>query len=278
MIIGSLEPMLSLLRDHGSNNKFSEWKASNDIQAKSFCLKYISNDAKTLYYIAAEHTTDKNSNTFHLINEIVPKCEIVIIEGIRNGKGINPILNTDFISESSYAINVAKSNDIKYVGIECDEAEIIRGLANKFAIDDIYGWYYLRNYKFAFSTQHLSFDDFKKQFDGNLSYLNEILGKSITYDFIEWFKKCFNEEFIYGEYIEYASPDASSDLITHQIAVSYGKQRDSGNLQNMFRIIDEYNTVCVIMGYNHSYADMPVLTERFNAMPTLYPSERKINI
>lgn len=257
-------PNLSLRRDHGTDGAFSAWRRGLNVDTVAFCLKF-EKDNHILYYIGAQHTTDPTSDTFGYIETVVrklcPETDIVLLEGIPRKMGISPPLS-HFHGEGKFASDLARQRGIPYSGIEADEDDLLRSLAETYDPDDICGFLYLRMHKYFYRTLRKTRAEFVKDFaEYEAPTLARTLGASC--DPTEWFRRTFGKEFRYGRYLEYASPSRDSKIITQRISFDYGELRDGQNLKTLYYFLSHYRTVLYIMGMNHVYADLPVLVDTF---------------
>lgn len=260
-------PKTELLRDHGSDGKFVEWKKQLKIPVKdAFCLKFKT-FGKKLYYIASNHTTDETSDTFAYIHQCINKYKpgLIILEGIPISKGINPNLK-NVVGEPGYAMKLAIENKIDFIGIEGSEKDIILELAKRFNNDDIYGWFFLRDRKYCHKTLKIGEEEFKhKYWIRSKKYLDEIFEKHNSWNSDKWFSETFKKPFSYydNDTLEFASPIKNSSIITQQINFENSKIRDWVNIKNLYSLINEHNTIIYIMGQNHAYADFDVILDTF---------------
>jgi hypothetical protein len=275
----------SKLRDHGSNGLYGEWKRNNSIENAAYCLQYDSIcRGLRVYYIAAQHTIDPHSRTYELISEIVPKCDICTIEGVPFARGLCPQLrwnSPEDGGEGRYAMELCAKLGIKWVGIECDENVLLYKLRQKYALEDICGKWILGDYKYAYRTQGRPESAMSDIIKCAIEYMCNVFDNSsllAEYDFYEWFERRCRKKFIWGKHLEYAAPTSGKARITNQIGYDWSIIRDCGNMENLLKITAQYNTVCIIMGANHAYADLPALTEAFGSPPVLYPSDKKVSI
>ncbi|AYV77757.1 MAG: hypothetical protein Edafosvirus1_88 [Edafosvirus sp.] len=258
-----LVPDIDLIQDHGTDGSFMKWKTYNNIQKNDAFILEFDIDNKKLYYIGAMHTTDNESKTFQLIKKIIDyNPDIVLIEGIPFDNGISPDISY-FQGEGKFAVELAKARHIPYSGIETNENEILQKLSEKYSIDDIYGFMYLRMQKYYFKTMQLSekemIDDFDKYTRNNL---DKLFGKQ-EWDFNRWFLKTFNKKFKYGKNLESGAPYKNSEDISRQISFDLSTQRDISNIKNLYKFLNEYDNVLYIMGQNHVHADIKVLENTF---------------
>jgi hypothetical protein len=259
-----IKPKTRLSRDHGVSGEFSEWTKKQKIPSdKSFCFKFTKDKFK-LIYIGSKHTNDENSDTYKLINKIITKYKpkLIILEGIPNSKGISPPL-INLFGEPGYAIKLAMQNDIKYTGIETHEDKILIKVNKKFKSTDIYGFCFLRLHK-QFINNKETEDEFVKTFNNQtMKRLNNLFSLN-SWNYDEWFEETFHIKFIYGKFLEYASPYNGKDaLITQKINYYIMCVRDRANIRTLYKLINKYKDVVYIMGKNHVYADFLVLKDTF---------------
>ena len=121
---------------------FITWCASHKINPGCFIMRF-----DEIIFIAAKHTTDKNSLTFKLIKKIIesdlnPKTSF-IIEGLKAKNGINYKTEMND-SEMKYAYDLLheKKHKYDYYGIEDNKKFIKKIKANKL---DIATWFYVRD-------------------------------------------------------------------------------------------------------------------------------------
>lgn len=263
-----LKPDLKLLRDHGTTQSYSHWKEKNGINTTDgFCFKFIG-ASKILYYVGTKHTNDDTSDTFTYIRKCIKSRhpDIVVVEGIPYSRGMNPKL-TNLQNESKCAIETSITENINYIGIECDEKNILKKISKKYSIDDIYGFYFLRDWKIALMARKISEEQFRKEFVlHGKKYLDSIFGEK-PWNPDVWFKNTFDKEFIYNDTssVEHASPRPNSDIITQKISYKLSRLRDTCNIHNLYEIMNQPNHHCIlyIMGQNHVYADFNVLAKTF---------------
>lgn len=263
-----MEPDIKLLRDHGTDGSFGDWKSRQNLeQSQPFCLKFRSGDLQ-LHYIGAQHTTDPKSDTFTLIRLLIRSVEpkLIVIEGIPFKKGISPTLK-NFQGEGQYAIEIGENmpkGAIPFTGIESDESDILINLSKTFDVDDIYGFLFLRMHKYFFKTMGVTEKEFIESFNRyDRPDLDKLFSNS-GWDHMEWHKSRFDEPFVFGENLEHSSPYCGDDgVITQKISCQYGKMRDTLNIQTLYKLINEYKDVIYIMGQNHVYADYKVLRKSF---------------
>lgn len=262
-------PNIDLLRDHGVGENFTEWKKHLGINTNDgFCLRFKLNKNK-LYYVASKHTTNIDSDTYTYIRKcILSDClKIVVLEGVPFSKGLNPVL-TNLVGEIGYAIKLidSKKNNIDYIGVEANEGNILLKLTETFSVDDVYGFYFLRDRKFSYMTLKINEKEFRNNFiiQGKKYLDNIFIDKSWDADI--WFEKIFNKPFKYNdlETMEYANPINNPNIITQKINFEYNQIRDKLNIKNLYQIMNDYDSVLYIMGQNHLYADFNILIDTFN--------------
>lgn len=260
-----LVPNLKKLRDHGTDGSFLKWKKKLGFKISDpFCLQFHNSD-KSLFYIGAKHTIDSNSLTYKYIKYVIDNLrepEIVLLEGIPFEYGLNPDISY-FQGEGLYAAELARKNQIPYAGIEVNEKKILEKMSEIYDIDDIYGFIYLRAHKYYFRTFGKNEMELDTDFQHNKKkFLDQIFDYNL-WDPKIWFQKVFGKKFKYGKDLEFAAPYTNSKIITQQISSDYAKERDKENLINLYKYINTYNKICLIMGENHAYADFPVLIDTF---------------
>jgi hypothetical protein len=275
-------PNLNLLQNHGIDGSFNQWKIKNGIgQKNAFCLKFSklfnNQGTRTLYYVGAIHTTDPSSDTHQIIKHIITdlKPDVVVIEGVPYSRGMSPELKHLSGDEGSHAIGLAKKHHIPYSGIEESEEDIFMALSKKYKPIDIMGFIFLRTHKYCYKTLKMSFESFIDDFNKHeMKYMVNIFGKKLSkINPLVWFRNVFGREFIYGQNLELATPNFDSDIITHKISFDYSKDRDLGNIINLYKFINSYQTVLYIMGQNHVYADSRVLEKTFGKYSIIKPGK-----
>jgi hypothetical protein len=261
-----IKPKTRLLRTHHGFNKWTKkHKIPND---KPFSFKFTKDKFK-LNFIGTKHCNDENSDTYKLIKKIITenKPKIIVVEGIPYVKGVNPAL-TNVAGEIGCAINLAIQNDIKYIGIETNEDKILIEINKKFKCEDIYGFSFLRCAKQWYNNKQTK-DEYIKYFNDRIKKRMDNLFKLDNWNYDSWFQQTFNETYIYGNFLEYASPYNGKDaVITQLISFNILQIRDRANIRNLYKLINKYKDVVYIMGKNHVHADFLVLTDTFGK-PTL---------
>lgn len=111
------EPNLAKLNNHGADGSYAKWKMDNGIISQ-YCLTFKKGNFM-LNYIGARHTTDVNSDTYKLIEQVIKKYKpkIILIEGVPHDRGIDPVLN-NFVGEGSFAVSIGKQYGAVFSGIE----------------------------------------------------------------------------------------------------------------------------------------------------------------
>lgn len=254
------KPKRNLLRDHGVGGKFSKWMDEMKLDCLPFALHYA-DEKKNVIMVASSHTTDKTSNTFKLVKQIILhfKPQLVMIEGVKFSKGMSPPIK-GYVGECAYAASLVD----KYIGLEGSEDDIIKVLSKKYKISDIFGTLALRDHKYSYRTRKES----KKQFFSSLDkYLMPYLLRlfpATKWNLEEWFLDAFKKPFKYGSHLEYASPYNGRDsVITQKIAAEISMSRDKFALDAIYKMISKYNTIVIIYGANHAYALKDVLCDTF---------------
>lgn len=270
-----MDPDLSILRGHGTDGEFIDWKRGHSLLINEpFCLIF-SKGNKNLYYVGTIHTNDTNSPTFKLIHKIIMRYNphILLLEGLLHNKGINPDVN--LTGEGGYAMQLAQRKNIKYLGVEMDESDLIKSLAKKHGVDNVCGYCFLRMHKYCYKTLHTSKEDFLAAFESEKIFLSHLFNVSVNPEV--WYKQTFDKEFKYGKHIEYSSPYEGDDaVITQQIAADHSAARDANNIQYVYDAINTYNSVMLIMGQNHIYADLRVLQKSFGKKCKLIRLGKKV--
>jgi len=170
--------------------------------------------------------------------------------------GLNPVLK-HYFGEGAHAIEIAKSIDADYIGVECDESIIIDKLLKSYSKQDILGYEFLRMYKYYYKVLGKTLDDVLSSFDKHKSF-------DISFNPLEWFELTFCKRFVYGKFLEYSAPHSGNDaVITQRIGCDYSRIRDENSLKNLYEIINDYNSIVYVMGENHVYSDMNVLRDTF---------------
>lgn len=265
--VDSQHPNSSTMNFDSSFNKFII-QLNKDYE-DPICVKFFNQYFNMkLYYVGVSHTSQSDSDTFKLIKyviEKVDKIKLVILEGIEFSFGLSPDLDNVF-GETKYSIDLAKKYNIQYHGLETNEDIIFNKLKNKYKTIDLYGYYFMRQYKYLYKTLHIEqYEDIVKDFNENIDYIKRLLGEC-KFDPILWFKERFNKEFIIGHNLEFGAPYKNTNIITQEISYKYSRIRDRLNMNNLFKIINKYNEfdkILIIMGKNHLYADFEVLLDLF---------------
>ena len=183
-----------------------------------------------------------------------------MVEGILHNKGVNP--NIQLSGEGGYAVQLAKKYGIDYIGIECDEEELLATLTQKYGAENICGFYFLRLHKYYYKALKAPKADFIASFEVEEKFLHKKF--NINFNPEKWYKNTFGKDFVYGRHIEYASPFADADAnITQKIAAEHTYLRDQANLSNLYEVLNKRVPTLLIMGQNHVYADLPVLQHTF---------------
>jgi hypothetical protein len=273
-----IQDTIGKLRDHGTDEQYTLWKASLGVTLSAYCLLYEDPDSgKRVYYAAGEHTKDHTSDTFKNIDKIVPLCDICIIEGIEYDLGLSPQRILGRINdgrgegvmqcEIAHAATVAAANNVQFIGLECDDEPIMRKLAEKYTIEDVCGCWILANYNLACNILKLPQEHMCRAIDIAVGSMYKIFSADVSaknildeFDFYIWFETQCGKKFKYGKHFHYAYPTPNSPLIFHKIAYDWALMRDRGNMENVLRVITRYNNVCIIIGNRHAYADVLALT------------------
>lgn len=259
------KPNLKLLQNHDG---FDEWSRKNKITVP-FCLSF-KREKKIFNYIGVQHTTDKNSDVFKLITKTIKKYkpQMIILEGIENKLGVNPILN-NFGGEGYHAASEGNKYGSSFIGVEGSESKIIRALKKEFDPVDIMGFLFLRMHKIFFKMMKAPSHDFLRAFyENEIKHYKKIF-KVSDFNHKLWFFKTFKKQFRYGSFLEYASP-VRGEILTQKISCAYSRIRDTINIKNVYKLINKYNNVLYIMGKNHVYADIGILTETFGKHDVKY--------
>lgn len=256
---------IHLLRDHGiSRNRFNNLKKKLRIPLKDpFCFKF-SKKNKTLYYIAANHTTDKKSKTFKLIKNNIKKADLVIIEGIDYERGLSPNISRKKISEMKYASMMAEKNKILFSGVEPSDKLVIQKLIkNGTKKKDLILFFILEQYKVVCRNKQTEEEFNKIVNDLVIPYWQKIL-KFKKFDFHKYFEERIKEKFIFCETnIEIASPDKHGKYITNKIAAQLVKIRDEYTIKNLYNFLKQYDNIMIIYGQNHYYSHVKILENTF---------------
>jgi len=255
---------LSKIKDHGvSNNRFYKWQLKKKlVPKKPIVVKFI-DKKKSIIYIAVNHTNDKNSSTFRLIDKYVKNSSsLVLLEGIEYSIGLNPKLEA--YNETKHAIDICKKKKIEYRGVEGKRNDITGQLLKHFHKKDIILWIILQNYKVFARDGHT-----EKEFNSDTKILlNKYLKKYFSvgsFVFVKEFEERIGEKFVYGKTdLEIASPNNKGKYITQKIAHLNSMLRDIQILKNIYASINEYDNIIVIIGKNHLYSHFDVLENTFN--------------
>lgn len=257
------EPDIKLFNKHDG---LDSWKEQNYIpKDKPFVGRY-SKGKYTINYIAAHHTHDVESNTFKLIKSTIVKQnpKLIVIEGILFEKGLNPPLG-DWQSEGSYASRFG----IDYIGIETSRTQIMRTIGKKFRTEDLYGFVFLQQHKHFYKNMNSSKEHFFQTFNDSIKRSLDLIFSTISFNPREWFQRRFKKVFRYGCYLEYASPIENGNL-TQRISAYYNYIRDLFNINTLYKLIKKYKNIVYIMGMNHFYADLRILSKTFGDPEILY--------
>jgi len=246
---------------------FYDWKKKHNIPKREpFCTQWKNNN-KIFNYIGTNHTADINSSTFLLINKIITqyKPSIVIIEGFKKKQGINPQIQERLENtEMGYAAKISKSNNIDYTGIETSDVDIYNVIKNKYKIEDIYGYCFLQLYRILYKTKHLKKREFFKNFYEVQLKRYQTYMEKIEWNHDEWFIKTFNKPFVYSKYRKYSEPNNNADaLVTQKISAEWHKIRDTFNIQTLYKYLNTCDNVVYIMGQNHVFTDLKIISESF---------------
>ena len=253
-----LKPNINLLRDHGvSRNRFINLKKRLRISYNnSFCMKFSRNH-KNLYYIASPHVYTSEHKTFKLIQDIIEKVDLVIIEGIAYHKGISPVLTGNFSGEMGYALKLSNENKIAFSGIEPTneyiEKQLIKSGVKK---NDIILFVILQEYK-VFYRSNKTETEF-------IEHINNKVIPQKKFDFRKYFEKRIHGKFVYGKTdLEIASPDKNGKYITNIISARYSMNRDLGIIENLYQYLNIYENIVIIYGQNHYYSHLKILENTF---------------
>lgn len=233
-----------------------------------FLSSYVSKN-KSLHYIATLHSTEEDSETFKLIEEVIKKnsIDMVIVEGIPNSRGISPVVFKNWANgqgkegkydgfETAFTIKISSVFNIPFIGGEPEETFIYEELLSKeFKTDDFLFYTFTQQVFQAKEAKTLDmaslgnmFNDFIKR---KTSQLN--LNESYTLDdFYNWHLSNNLAPFNIDEIIpETCAPYASGELLTQRVSSAICILRDQFTISVIEKALNSNDNIMIVYGGSH---------------------------
>lgn len=235
---------------------------------------------KQLLYLAAEHETGLQTETFRLVKQALDgfKPQLAVVEGYPTAEGLSPKDFLDYATscwgpngskdcggEPAYLAYLAHQASIPFVGGEPTDAEILRFMKAKgYTAQDLMGFYYVRDIPLWRQEGRLHSDQ-KKQFDDFILALKQSFGTpGVTFSFEEfkaWYKKLSQKAFDAMTVTEDDSAPVNSSAATalQKLAYDASLSRDTHLVQLFARLLNQYDKVYVVYGGGHLVTQRAVL-------------------
>lgn len=267
-------PDLSKLRGFDADNKV-KWGVN-----PPFLIKY-QNEQSSLFYLAALHTTEPSSNTFYFIKEALHMQEpqVIILEGFEQSLGFSPIEyvqaaeNYCFIRKSEdcneifYAMALANTNKVKFIGGEPDFKEVMRLLKNLGYTElDVVGYYFTADIAGLYERDAVkTLEDLPKEFS-RFQIFDRVLSDKITYaQYYQWLEKNFGRPITLDNLVDrsYTTlPDKYGNYL-QKISNAAVHIRDKSIINTIYAMTKQFERVLVVYGNGHYLTQRDVLEDMY---------------
>ena len=238
--------------------------------AKSPALYKFTKSGHDLWYLAASHGTEVNSDTFKFIHYVLntQKINIVIVEGFETGLELSPTSITGHIldgktatfypnGEPSFVIENALDKHIPFVGGEPSDKDIYNAILQKgFYAQDLLGFNFVRRIpQLKRSQQITNLESLQTQFNSYIkSKLKDFDIKDFNFtfeDFKNWYKinQRKNLSLESGEKGETAPIDGP--YLTQKISKVITVIRDEHILKTINELLKKFQNVFIVYGSSH---------------------------
>lgn len=224
---------------------------------------------KILYYVAALHSPNEDSETFQLISSLLEtkKIDLVIVEGISNSLGNSPKGLINWANrqgengsydgfETAYTIKKTSSLRIPFTGGEPNESYLYDELLGQgFKCSDYLFYNFTQQVFQAQEANTLDTSKVNEFFEEFISKKVTDLNISKTFHFNEykkWYQQNNNTEFSAQNISpEVCAPYKDGELLTQRISSAMCILRDQFTVSVIETSLNKYKNVMIVYGGSH---------------------------
>jgi hypothetical protein len=239
------------------------------LSKKPFIARHKAKDFE-IFYLAAHHDNDPNSQTMQLIDKLFQnyKFDVLIIEPFPNSKGESPQWYLDLSrksigksliveGESSYAVIKANDKAIPFFGGEIDHLQLYLQLKIQgYTTEDVIGFYLVRQIPQWIRQKKAPAEMLKKDAPQFLKHYCKDFEVPPTNcpDLAAiklWYRAKMNKELTPERINDEVAPIYGSTIFTQKISSAVGDIRDRFTLNLIQTYLKKYKRVAVIYGKSH---------------------------
>lgn len=244
-------------------------------------------NGKQLFYVAANHTSKRESKTFKIITKAFDEFQpdFVIVEGIQSGevsKGLIKYVKKCFSSQSQrceeqvFVIFNALEKNIPFEGGEPSDLQILESAKLQGLTSEDIVYFYLLRISIQWKRQ-------KKINEANakkmLSDFTPVLEKnfknkvSINYDgFLNWYSKNSQKSFKIKDLKNNDVAPISNGTFFQQISHKEGITREKNLLSRVANALNKHNRVLIVYGGGHFVISKLVIEDMLGKAKTVSDS------
>lgn len=265
----SLKPNYSLLRNY-----------SFDLQKQEpFQIPYYSRfkkNKKELFYIAADHTSNKDSLTFRLIEGAVKnfKPDFIIIEGITTGRVSRKYLsyiescskkNFKGCGEPTFTAFKALKNNIPFDGGEPNDIDIMNSSSNEGLSKEGVAYFYLLRIAIQWKRQKkINPDNYKEKLSNFIPVIHKRLSGKVQINFKgfeNWYSLNSGKPFELQRLRNNDVAPVNDGNFSQRIANQIGILREKNILSLVASKFTLYDKILIVYGGGHLVKSRLVLTD-----------------